>query len=100
MMDIPATPASTLSHARRIAKKNGVRYAFTGNVHDPAGQATYCHDCGVELIGRDGYRITGWRMTRDGACEACGTKCAGVFQPSPGTWGAKRMPVAISTEAA
>ena len=35
--------------------KNGVRYAFTGNVHDPAGQATYCHNCQALLIGRDGY---------------------------------------------
>jgi pyruvate formate lyase activating enzyme len=100
MKDISPTPAATLSRARSIATKNGVRYAFTGNVHDPAGQTTYCHSCGAALVGRDGYRIKAWRLTRDGACQACGAKCAGVFQPRPGTWGAKRLPVTISSEAA
>jgi pyruvate formate lyase activating enzyme len=37
--------------------KNGVRYAFTGNVFDPKGASAYCHDCGQRLIGREGYRI-------------------------------------------
>jgi pyruvate formate lyase activating enzyme len=37
--------------------KNGVRYAFTGNVFDPEGASAYCHDCGQRLIGREGYRI-------------------------------------------
>jgi pyruvate formate lyase activating enzyme len=96
MRDIPATPAGTLSRARRIALKNGVRHAFTGNVHDPAGQATYCHQCQALLIGRDGYRITAWHLTADGACAECGTACAGVFGAEPGRWGAKRVPVAMS----
>jgi pyruvate formate lyase activating enzyme len=85
-----------LSRARAIAIKNGVRYAFTGNVHDPAGQATYCHNCRAPLIGRDGYQITAWRLTAEGKCDKCGTPCAGVFNRSPGTWGSKRRPVAMS----
>jgi hypothetical protein len=32
-------------HARAIAIKNAMRYVFTGNIHDPPGQATYCHNC-------------------------------------------------------
>ncbi len=44
MRDIPPTPSEALSRARAIAMKNGVRYAFTGNVHDPSWQATYCHN--------------------------------------------------------
>ena len=35
MRDRPPTPAATLARARRIALDNGVRYAYTGNVHDP-----------------------------------------------------------------
>lgn len=50
MMDVPPTPNSTLTRARDIAKKNGVRYAYTGNVHDEAGGSTYCHACGATLI--------------------------------------------------
>ena len=43
MRDTPPTRTQTLS--RGIATKNGVRYAFTGNVDDPPGQATHCHNC-------------------------------------------------------
>ncbi|HID50243.1 MAG TPA: AmmeMemoRadiSam system radical SAM enzyme [Chromatiales bacterium] len=55
MMDVPPTPFGTLTRAREIAIKNGVRYAYTGNVHDEAGESTYCHSCGQKLIGRDWY---------------------------------------------
>ena len=55
MLDRPPTPAATLSRARRIALANGVRYAYTGNVHDEAGGTTHCHNCGQRLIGRDWY---------------------------------------------
>ena len=99
MQDIPPTPSKTLSRARAIARKNGVRYAFTGNVHDPAGQATYCHNCQAPLIGRDGYEITAWHLSAEGNCDTCRTHCAGVFNRSPGTWGSKRMPVAMSAAA-
>ena len=95
MRDISPTPAETLSRARAIAMKNGVRYAFTGNVHDPAGQATYCHHCQALLIGRDWYEITAWHLTDEGKCKKCRTACAGVFDPSPGRWGSKRMPVSM-----
>jgi pyruvate formate lyase activating enzyme len=78
-----------------IALKNGMRYAFTGNVHDPAGQATYCHKCQTLLIGRDWYEITAWHLTPEGKCDKCGIACSGVFSHTPGTWGSKRMPVAM-----
>jgi pyruvate formate lyase activating enzyme len=96
MRDVPPTPGKTLSLARTIAVKNGVRYAFTGNVHDPAGQATYCHNCQALVIGRDGYEITAWRLTADGRCRECGTACAGMFDRSPGSSGSKRMPVTVN----
>ena len=47
MRDRPPTPPATLARARRIAMDNGVRYAYTGNVHDPAGESTRCHHCGT-----------------------------------------------------
>jgi pyruvate formate lyase activating enzyme len=95
MMDTPPTPASTLTMARRIALKNGVRYSYTGNVHDEEGGSTYCHQCGRRLIGRDWYVMTAWNLTDDGRCQFCGAACAGVFEGPPGTWGAKRMPVRL-----
>jgi pyruvate formate lyase activating enzyme len=95
MTDKAHTPAATLTRARRIAVKNGVRYAYTGNVHDERGGSTYCHTCGEVLIGRDWYVLSTWNLTDAGACMACGTPCAGMFDGKPGTWGARRLPVRL-----
>jgi len=96
MQDHPSTPPATLRLARQIALNNGVRYAYVGNVHDPAGDSTYCHHCGALLIGRDWYELSEWHLTPDGRCEACGSPCAGVFEARPGDWGAKRLPVRLA----
>ncbi len=96
MQDIPSTPADTLTRARSIAIKNGLHYAYTGNVHDPKGQSTYCHQCGEKLIGRDGYVLGNWQLTETGHCKKCDTPCAGVFETHPGNWGARRMPVRLA----
>ncbi len=100
MLDRPPTPAATLARARAIAMRNGVRYAYTGNVHDPEGGSTYCHHCGTRLIGRDWYVLSAWNLTHDGHCTRCGTRCAGVFDGPPGHWGARRVPVQLSRFAA
>jgi pyruvate formate lyase activating enzyme len=89
------TPPATLKRARDTARQAGLRYVYTGNIYDEAGQSTYCHGCGARLIGRDGYTITGWGLDAEGACAACGTPCPGLFEPGPGTWGARRAPLII-----
>ena len=96
LLDRPPTPAATLRRARTIAQSNGVRYAYTGNVHDEAGGSTHCHACGERLIGRDWYTLTAWNLTADGRCRRCGAACAGVFDGEPGRWGARRQPVWLS----
>jgi len=100
MLDHPPTPASTLTRARAIASRSGVRYAYTGNVHDEAGESTYCHGCGQKLIGRNWYRLYDWNLTADGRCNRCGTVCAGVFEERPGDWGDRRQPVRLRDFAA
>jgi len=96
MLDVPATPIETLTRARNIALQNGVRYAYTGNVHDKEGESTYCHSCGNKLIGRDWYELSDWNLDAHGACKQCGTALAGVFEADKGNWGAKRQPVFLS----
>ncbi len=95
MTEAPSTPSSTLTRARQIALQNGVHHAFTGNVHDPTGASTTCHECGQTLIGRDSYLVTEWQLTDDGRCTNCDTQCAGVFDGAPGSWGGKRQPVRL-----
>lgn len=89
------TPASTLTRARRIAMNNGIRYVYTGNVHDQQGGSTYCHHCGRRLIGRDWYELSDWNLTGEGLCTGCATPCAGVFEARAGHWGARRLPVRL-----
>ncbi len=96
MMDTPSTPLATLTLARSIAMKNGVRYAYVGNVHDPEGDSTWCHQCGELLIGRDWYQLSEWNLTPEGNCKACGSACAGVIEAAPGDWGPKRQPVRLA----
>jgi len=100
MMDVPPTPAATLTRARKIAMQNGLHYVYTGNVHDEAGGSTYCHNCGNKLIGRDWYVLGDWNLTADGKCNQCGTACAGIFEAFPGHWGARRQPVRLKDYAA
>ncbi len=96
MRDLPPTPPATLTLARDIAMRNGLRYVYTGNVRDAIGAGTYCHSCGELLIGRDWYELTGWFLTPEGCCACCGEKCAGVFNAAPGDWGSRRLPVRMS----
>ncbi len=91
-----STPPATLTRAREIALRNGVRYAYTGNVHDPRGGATYCHQCGRAVIGRDRYSLSEWHLDEGGRCQSCGARCAGVFEGPPGAWGARRVPVRLA----
>jgi len=95
MLDKPPTPLSSLLQARQIALKNGVRYAYVGNVHDKAAESTYCHSCKKLLIGRDWYELSDWNLDGAGNCRFCGERCAGLFNPKPGNWGAKRKAVVM-----
>jgi pyruvate formate lyase activating enzyme len=95
MRDTPPTPLATLQRARQIALKNGVHYAYVGNVHDKTDESTYCHHCGQRLIGRDWYVLSEWNLDGKGGCNRCGTPCAGVFEARPGDWGAKRQRVSM-----
>ena len=97
MMDTPRTPPATLTRARNIGLKNGLRYVYTGNVHDARGGTTHCHVCGEALIVRDWYVLEGWNLSNDGCCLNCGTRCAGVFDGRPGRWGARRLPVRLAS---
>lgn len=96
MLKHPPTPPSTLTRAREIAQKNGLLYAYTGNVHDSRGGSTWCHHCGELLIERDWYELGKWHLDRHGRCQSCGSKCPGVFEEKPGTWGARRQPIGLS----
>ena len=94
MLETPRTPPQTLTRARNIARSHGLRYVYTGNVHDREGDATFCPSCGAVVIQRDWYELLAWKLV-DGTCAACGTSIPGVFDPEPGRWGARRLPLRV-----
>ena len=56
--DRPPTPPATLAARAAIALGNGLRYVYTGNVHDPRRRQHLLPGCGELLIERDWYRGT------------------------------------------
>jgi pyruvate formate lyase activating enzyme len=96
MRAVPPTPPATLTRARRIARAGGLRFVYTGNVHDRDGGRTTCPDCGTAVIERDWYVIHGYRLTAEGRCTCCGTTIPGRYDGPVGRWGARRLPVSVA----
>ncbi len=95
MLDVPPTSPQALTQARELAMAQGLHYVYTGNIHDSRGGSTWCPKCGELLIERDWYVLGKWGLDEKGCCASCGEKIPGVFEPKPGDWGAKRLPVAM-----
>ncbi len=93
--DRPPTPPSTLRAARDIARRAGLRYVYTGNVHDRAGDTTICASCGAEVIVRDWYEILTSSL-HDGRCGVCDTPIAGRFGDHVGTFGGRCLRVSLA----
>ncbi len=93
LVDLPPTPAATLSRARRIAREVGLHHVYTGNVRDVEGGTTYCPGCDAALIVRDGYDFRDYRLDSAGRCPHCGTSIAGRFKAFGQPFGARRVPV-------
>lgn len=79
MRDTPPTSAATLARARTWARAEGLRFVYTGNVHDRAGSTTRCPTCGGELVVRDGFSLAENRLAPGGRCPACGVQVPGVW---------------------
>ena len=93
MQDVPPTPSSTLKNARRIALDAGLHYVYTGNMHDPEGDTTYCPKCRHATVVRDWYEILHYDLTPHGACPECGTTLAGRFGEFGKPFGSRMIPV-------
>ncbi|MDA4135114.1 MAG: AmmeMemoRadiSam system radical SAM enzyme [Thaumarchaeota archaeon] len=72
MMDLPVTPVKTLERHLEIARKEGLRYVYIGNVPGHPAENTYCPGCSALLIERTGYDIGTYSLDENGRCEACG----------------------------
>jgi pyruvate formate lyase activating enzyme len=72
---IPATPASAVVNACRIASKV-LHFVYAGNIMSSEYRATTCPSCGRQLI-TPNRRNAG--ISKDGNCSGCGARIYGVF---------------------
>lgn len=68
--DIPPTPVGTLENAYQIAKDNGLKYVYLGNIGDSRNN-TYCPECGELMIERGGMQTVENKI-ESGKCPFCG----------------------------
>ncbi len=93
----PNTPPTTLQRARQTAIDAGLRYVYTGNIHDRKGDATTCPGCGKVIIERDWYETLNYSLDDSGRCRQCGAAIAGRFGHFDKPFGSRRIPVHLGT---
>ncbi len=74
MMDFPSTPAKILEAHHKVAKEEGLKYAYLGNVPGHPLENTYCPECRNIIVKRYGYEINGWYLDKDNKCSYCGAQ--------------------------
>ncbi len=81
MLDVPRTPASTLHRAYKIAKEEGLKYIYVGNIDDEDYESTYCPGCKNRVIDRRGHigQFVTNELKDDGHCPYCNYKLEGVW---------------------
>ncbi|MEI8345743.1 MAG: AmmeMemoRadiSam system radical SAM enzyme [Candidatus Omnitrophota bacterium] len=79
LVNSPPTPIETLTRARAIAMRQGLKYVYTGNVPDPGGSATLDPATGETVIERRGFFVEKNLIGKNGRAPS-GSKIAGVFE--------------------
>jgi pyruvate formate lyase activating enzyme len=69
---LPWTPVETLERHHEVAKAEGLKYVYVGNVPGHPFENTYCAGCGAVVVKRYGFDITGWYLDKDNNCLNCG----------------------------
>jgi pyruvate formate lyase activating enzyme len=75
---LPVTPQKTLEEAREIARAEGLKFIYIGNVPGSNNTNTVCPGCGALLVERSGYTIKQMNV-KNGKCPKCS-------EPIPGHW--------------
>ncbi len=71
MMEFDSTPTKTLEKHHEIAKKEGLEYAYIGNVPGHPLEHTYCPECKGIAVKRYGFDIQEWNLNEKNQCKKC-----------------------------
>lgn len=74
--NLPPTPEKTIIRAWEIAREEGLKYVYTGNISDPKSETTYCGD--EPAIRRQGYFVLENKLEEG--------KCPNTEEVVPGIW--------------
>ncbi|HJT49813.1 MAG TPA: AmmeMemoRadiSam system radical SAM enzyme [Nitrososphaeraceae archaeon] len=72
MMEFDNTPIETLERHHAVAKEEGLKYAYIGNVPGHRLEHTYCPECNSVAIERYGFSINSWNLDQNNCCKKCG----------------------------
>jgi len=78
LQNLPSTPVSTLERCRDVARAEGLRFVYLGNVPGHPGESTYCPGCGQLLVRRMGMAVAENRL-QSGACPGCRRAIPGIW---------------------
>jgi pyruvate formate lyase activating enzyme len=78
LTSVPPPPVSTLQSAYKIAKKNGLRYVYIGNVPGHVHNSTFCPFCNRKVIHRTNFDISEINVV-DGKCKYCNSLLQGKW---------------------
>jgi pyruvate formate lyase activating enzyme len=78
LTNLPPTPPSSLERAWRVARAEGLRFVYLGNVPGHQGENTVCPECGEVLIRRVGFTVRA-NAIRNGRCPRCSHAIPGVW---------------------
>jgi pyruvate formate lyase activating enzyme len=81
MMEFEPTPIETLEKHYNVAKKEGLRFTYIGNVPGHPYENTYCPECNYVVVNRYGFNILSWNLDKNNCCIQC--KCPIPINGSP-----------------
>lgn len=82
-LGVERTPKEILLRAAEMARAQGIRHVYIGNLATPGVGDTHCGECGSTLITRFGLTTNVVGIDPDGACASCGTP-APIVEPHGG----------------
>lgn len=78
MRNLPPTPVETLERLHGVARAEGLRFVYAGNIPGHDLENTRCPRCESVLIRRTGFLVRENRL-RDGRCPDCREAIPGVW---------------------
>ncbi len=76
LMHLYPSPVSTLEQAYDVAKKNGLRYVYVGNVPGHVHNSTFCPSCDQKVVHRTNFDVLEMNVM-DGKCKFCNSPIEG-----------------------